>query len=152
MNYFNLPSNTTFLISQKALILKNGELMILKSTTVGAGGADQWELPGGLLELDESMTMGLKREVLEETNVQIEIKQLVTSWDHWVNDFHLNDERVLNVRIVELAFQCDYVSGHIQLSDEHSEYLWCKLKNLANFTFSENSSTAITFLLENDLS
>ena len=36
----------------------------------------QWEAPGGVLELDESFEDGVRREVLEETGLQVAVERL----------------------------------------------------------------------------
>src|SRR5260221_646569 len=37
----------------------------------------QWSIPGGALELGESLTEGVARELLEETGVAVEVKEVV---------------------------------------------------------------------------
>jgi ADP-ribose pyrophosphatase YjhB (NUDIX family) len=37
---------------------------------------EHWEPPGGVLELDETFAAGVRREVLEETGVEVEVERL----------------------------------------------------------------------------
>lgn len=53
------------------VIIRNtrGEMLILKTTY-----KDHWEIPGGVIEENESPVAAAKREVLEELGIKIEIK------------------------------------------------------------------------------
>jgi hypothetical protein len=54
MEYYNLDQSKTFLVSQKALLTQDERLLILKMPTGFLQSAEPvWELPGGLLEMDE---------------------------------------------------------------------------------------------------
>jgi ADP-ribose pyrophosphatase YjhB (NUDIX family) len=44
--------------------------------------AGQWSLPGGMLELGETLRAGVAREVLEETGLEVEVGSLVDVVDH----------------------------------------------------------------------
>ncbi len=44
-------------------------------------GKGQWSLPGGVMELGETLTEALKREILEEVSIGIEIGGLVKVLD-----------------------------------------------------------------------
>lgn len=51
----------------KAVIVNNkGKILLLHPAA-----KDKWHLPGGHLQQQESYLMGLKREILEETNLQV---------------------------------------------------------------------------------
>jgi len=147
MGFYNLPKNRLFLISQKALIRDNSKLFIIKNNTDKYGYKTQWELPGGLLEIDESIEHGLKREVKEESGFDIEILNLATYWDHFEKDFKLKDERIFDVRVMEVAYQCKIIGGAIKLSDEHKEYIWATENALKSLDFSKNSEAAVKWYL-----
>jgi len=49
-------------------------------------GKGQWSLPGGAVELGETLTFALKREILEETSLNIEVGGLVRLLDRIVHD------------------------------------------------------------------
>ncbi len=55
-----------------ALILYDNKILLLKMRATG-----KYHLPGGGIELGERMAETLKREVLEETGVEIEVGRLV---------------------------------------------------------------------------
>ena len=84
VDYYHLKSDEVFLVSQKALIAQENRLLILRASD----DTNLWELPGGLLEMDEEMQTGLIREVAEETGMipmrdawydpRLEISQNVT--------------------------------------------------------------------------
>jgi 8-oxo-dGTP diphosphatase len=80
MNYYDLDKTRAFLVSQKALIAEGDRLLVLKNTADRAGGKAQWEIPGGLLEMDEDLESGLKREINEETGIEIVVGKLVWVW------------------------------------------------------------------------
>lgn len=54
----------------------------------------RWEMPGGVLELGETIEDGLRREVLEETGVTVQVEGLTGVYKHLVRG------------IVALVFRC----------------------------------------------
>src|SRR3990170_1841169 len=102
MDFYRLEKDFIFLISQKALILKRERLLILRNTADRLGRNIQWELPGGLLEMEEPLHQGLLREVAEETHLTVSLGPLFHTWDYSEYPFKLNDGRVVHARILEL--------------------------------------------------
>jgi len=61
-------------ISVKAVISLNGQIPLLRNER------DEWELPGGKLDLGESPTACVQREVHEELNIDISVGVNVHNW------------------------------------------------------------------------
>jgi len=61
------------LIVTAAIIRKDNHILLTRRPE-GKRGAGKWEFPGGKLNEDESPEDGLKRELLEELNLPVEIK------------------------------------------------------------------------------
>lgn len=72
----------------------------------------RWELPGGVLELEESIPDGMKREVLEETGVHVEPVRLTGVYKN------------IKVGVVALVFRARYVSGTPTTTDESQAVEW----------------------------
>jgi 8-oxo-dGTP diphosphatase len=62
-------------VAVKALIIKNGEILIIRNHH----DASLWELPGGHIDIDESVEEALIREVKEELGVDAKVGTLIYS-------------------------------------------------------------------------
>ena len=111
----------THLVSVAALVTNDeGKILLVNSPWRG------WEYPGGLIEPGESFEAALKREVREESGVEIEITGFVGICKNVARD------------IVNIDFTARYAGGSLTTSEESTEVGW--------FTF-EEAMERITFPL-----
>ncbi len=82
----------------------------------------RWEPPGGVLERGETIPAGLKREVREETGLEIEPGPLTGVYQN------------MRAHVIALAFQCQPVGGRLTPSDETSDFRWASPNELAAIT------------------
>ena len=102
-------------VAVKGLIEKEGKYLLLKRPLDEDHKPGTWDVPGGRLEPGENPFEGLKREVKEETALDIEIGR-----PHWVHHFTRDDGQVITM----IVFLCTNGSGEIVLSHEHTKYGW----------------------------
>lgn len=101
-------------VGQKAFIEKDGKILIL----IDKLGLD---FPGGKIQEGETdMTEALRREVREETTLEIEIGEAFSTWYFVFGPDHRN----ANKKVYLVGFKCKYKSGEVKLSDEHHEFKW----------------------------
>ena len=97
----------THLVSVAALVTNDkGESLLVNSPWRG------WEYPGGLIEPGESFEAALKREVREESGVEIEITGFVGICKNVARD------------IVNIDFTARYTGGELTTSEESTEVGW----------------------------
>jgi 8-oxo-dGTP diphosphatase len=71
-----------------------------------------WVPPGGVLELAETPSEGVAREVLEETGIKVHAEQLTGVYKN------------MRRGIVTLAFRCAIIGGHTHPTSEARRVAW----------------------------
>ena len=110
-----MKQDELFCVGQKAVILKNNEVLILHDPMPPPGAID---LPGGKIQMGEKdFVKSLKREVYEETNLKIKIgRPFYTSfWEFPKGSNHRNQGK----KIFLLFYLCKFISGQVKISSEH---------------------------------
>jgi len=110
-----MKQDALFCVGQKAFINKEGKVLILHDPVEGLDF-----LGGKVQEGETDLHEALKREVREETGLEIEI---VEPFFTWYNEFPAN-HRNAGKKVFLVGFRCEYISGEVKLSDEHDEYRW----------------------------
>jgi 8-oxo-dGTP pyrophosphatase MutT (NUDIX family) len=81
----------------------------------------QWEPPGGVLDLDETIPEGLAREVREETGLQIELEGLTGVYKNLVRG------------IVALVFRCRALNDPLDSTAEALEIRWLEPADISEY-------------------
>lgn len=104
------------LSSHAVIINQQQQILLLKANYADCA----WGLPGGALDVGETIHQALIRECREELACQIEVEYLSGVYFHAAVNSHAF---IFKCRLAENA--------HIQLSAEHSEYQWFNLDQLS---------------------
>lgn len=100
-----------------AVILQNGKIF---ATQRGYGEwKDGWEFPGGKIETGETQEAALKREIQEELDTEILVKERIDTIEYDYPNFHLSMD----------CFWCEIVSGKLDLK-EHEAARWLTKESL----------------------
>jgi mutator protein MutT len=87
------------------VILECGKVVLVKRRFEPLAG--QWSLPGGRLELGETLEAGLAREMVEETGLEVEVGPVVDVFDRIL----LDPERKVRYHYVLIDYLCRPVGG-----------------------------------------
>ncbi|MDF2473856.1 MAG: mismatch repair protein MutT [Lachnospiraceae bacterium] len=102
-------------VAVKSIIVYKRKVLIARRKAGDKYGAGLWEVIGGKLEFGEEPVDALKREIQEETGLKVDIKELL-----FVSTFLADDSR----QIVTLNYVSHSITDRVELSDEHTEYMW----------------------------
>ncbi|MBU0613934.1 NUDIX domain-containing protein [Patescibacteria group bacterium] len=121
-----------YYIAHKAILRnENNEILILISSNPDKYGR-AWDFPGGRMEDTESSFEALTREVKEEIGIKIHsatpfFSMMTSGFGSGKND-----------NVFKIFYISKYSGDEIELSWEHSDYLWMKvedaLKKLEGYT------------------
>ncbi|QUG99897.1 NUDIX hydrolase [Saccharopolyspora erythraea] len=98
----------SYSISIKGVVVRDGAVLLLKNER------EEWELPGGRIELDETPEECVAREITEETSWPVTTGPILDSWMYYIDDAEKH------VFIVTYGCYAD-TDAEPALSHEHKE-------------------------------
>lgn len=110
-----MAQDKMFYVGLKAFIRKNDKTLVLNDPQHG------FDFPGGKIQEGESdFTQALKREVREETGLEIRVGNPFYTWYFEYSPLHRNAGK----EVFLVGYMCEYLSGEVTLSDEHDDFQW----------------------------
>jgi 8-oxo-dGTP diphosphatase len=113
-------SDIVLQVAMKAVIVKDGKVLVLREAGTYEEGTNEgrYDMPGGRLEPGEPFEEALRREVREETGLEVSIEYpiYVGEWRPVIRD--------VPHQIVATFMVCAPTSAKIVLSSDHDEYQW----------------------------
>jgi 8-oxo-dGTP diphosphatase len=100
--------------------------------------SEKFEFPGGKIEEGETEEEALKRELLEELNLTVEIKSFFMTVEHEYPDFEITMH----------SFICEVDSGELILN-EHIDKKWLKINELNSLDWAEADIPIVEKLISN---
>jgi 8-oxo-dGTP diphosphatase len=95
---------------------ETGKYLFVRREPSFKAGPQKWDIPGGRIESDEALLDALKREVNEETGMElVSADKLLAAQDIFAEDKDLH--------VVRLTF-IGKATGVVSLSDEHDDHRW----------------------------
>lgn len=117
-----------FGLAVRALITdEDGKILILKRSVDSKTNPGRWELPGGKVDQGEPFDKALVREVLEETQLNISLDNVIGA----------SQQNLPLIRAVHIIISGKTVSGELTLSSEHEGYAWEYLENLKDYELAD---------------
>lgn len=99
----------------------------------------KWSIPGGVLEVGETLRKAAIREALEETGLTVEPGELLGVFERVLPD----EQGRMQYHYVLIDFLCRRVSGDLTAGDDAEEVRWCKREELPEFGLSRETEEVI---------
>jgi 8-oxo-dGTP diphosphatase len=105
-----------------AVVTKGDRVLLVRRGRPPSEG--EWAIPGGSVEVGETLQQAAEREILEETGVLIRAREPVHLFDHIRRD----KEGKVRFHYVIIDLAADYLSGEPKPGDDALEACWTDLQ------------------------
>ena len=115
------------LVGVGAVVFKGGEVLLVRRGQEPA--RDSWSLPGGLVELGETLAAAIQRELAEETGLTVTILGIAAVAERIFPD---PDGRIA-YHYVLVDYLCDYLAGELSPGSDITAARFVSLGDLPDF-------------------
>ena len=101
-----------------AVVFREGQILLVRRGV--SPGKGLWSIPGGLVELGETLQAAAEREIFEETGITIRAGEPSFTFDFFERD----GEGRIRYHYVIVDLVADYVAGEVRGGDDALEARW----------------------------
>jgi 8-oxo-dGTP diphosphatase len=125
------------LVGVGAVVFKGGEVLLVRRGQEPARGS--WSLPGGLVELGETMVAAIQRELAEEIGISVRLLGIAAVLERIFPD---PDGRIA-YHYVLVDFLCDYLDGELNPGSDITAARFVPLTGLPDFDLPQSTADVI---------
>ena len=127
-----------------AVIVEAGKVVLVKRRYEPLAG--RWSLPGGTLEVGETLETGVAREMREETGLDVEVGPMIEVFDRII----LDAERRVRYHFVLVDYVCWPVGGELQAGSDVDRAILVDPASLDAYDVTAKAQAVIARALELD--
>lgn len=124
-------------VGVRAVTIHEGRVLLVKRGVEPSVGL--WALPGGTLNLGETLEKCAAREVLEETGIKIKVGKFAYVFDYVERD----DCEKIKFHFVVIDLIGEYISGELKAGDDADEARWLEPEELSKLPVAKNTLAAL---------
>jgi ADP-ribose pyrophosphatase YjhB (NUDIX family) len=116
------------------VLIEDGRTLLIKRGSEPLLG--QWSIPGGTLELGESLQQGVAREMLEETGLEVRVTDMIEVFDRIFTDpaaKAVNGSARPRYHYVIVDYLCERLSGTPQAGGDVTDLAFASENELEKF-------------------
>jgi len=125
------------LVGVGAVVIHDGRVLLIKRGRAPLRG--EWSIPGGRLELGETVRQAVCREVLEETGLTVKVIDLLGVFDRIVPD----DTGRVRYHYILIDFLCRVTSGTLQPGSDAADAGWFTLGEITEVGLQEDTLAVV---------
>jgi len=119
------------------VIVQDGRAVIVRRGQEPRKG--EWSLPGGLVELGESLIDATRREMKEETGLDVEVGALVEMFDR----IHHDAEGRIRYHFVIIDYLCLPVGGTLVAGSDVDDARWVSLEEVDQYAINPHAAAVL---------
>ena len=119
------------------MVIADGRALLIKRGHPPLEG--QWSIPGGTLELGETLLEGVKRELAEETGIEVRVLDPIEVFERVFHD----DAGKVRYHFVILDYLCEALSGEARAGSDVVDVAWAMETELESYSLTPTATRVI---------
>jgi 8-oxo-dGTP diphosphatase len=119
------------------VVIHNERALLIRRGSTPLEG--EWSIPGGILEIGETILDGVKRELLEETAIEVKVLDLIEVFERVTRD----EAGKLKYHFVILDYLCEAVRGEAQAGSDVTDVAWARETELSEYSLTPTATRVI---------
>lgn len=123
------------------VVIVEGRALLIRRGSEPLRG--QWSIPGGTLELGESLERGVARELLEETGLEVRVLELIEVFDRVYQEDDANRSPLRNgpkYHFVIADYLCERISGEAIAGSDVTHVAFAREDELDGYGLTETAT------------
>jgi 8-oxo-dGTP diphosphatase len=125
------------LVGVGGVVIASGRTLLVRRGGPPLEG--QWSIPGGMLEVGETLLEGVRRELLEETGIEVRVGALIEVFER----INVDGDGKTQYHFVVLDYLCEAVRGQARAGSDVSDVAWASPSELSGYSVSETATRVI---------
>jgi ADP-ribose pyrophosphatase YjhB (NUDIX family) len=98
----------------------------------------EWSIPGGLVELGEDLAAGVRRELKEETGLDVEPREIIAAFDRI-----FREGRRVKYHYVIVDYVCRLKGGRLRPASDVVDARWVRREDLPQYKLTEIATKVV---------
>ncbi|HEY2461715.1 MAG TPA: NUDIX hydrolase [Candidatus Acidoferrum sp.] len=133
-----MPSSREYperpLVGVGGVVIREGQALLIRRGSEPLRG--EWSIPGGTLEIGETLQQGVERELLEETGLEVRAFELIEVFDRIYLEDRVGsspDVKKPRFHYVIADYLCEWLAGEPQAGSDVTDVAFAREEELINF-------------------
>ena len=122
------------------VVIKEDRVLLVRRGKAPSEG--EWAIPGGSVELGETLQEAVRREILEETGISIRVGEPI----HIFDDVRRDEAGHIRFHYVILDFSGEFLSGEVRAADDARDARWVSPAEFSQLNINTNTIKLMTKL------
>ncbi|HXC86488.1 MAG TPA: NUDIX hydrolase [Candidatus Cybelea sp.] len=126
------------------VIIDGGRALLIRRGSEPLRG--EWSIPGGTLELGESLEEGVRRELREETGLEVRVLELIEVFDRIFPDdgaLSSGTKQRLRFHFVIVDYLCERTGGEPRAGSDVTDVVFASEDQLWNYRLTETATRVL---------
>ncbi len=119
------------------VVIRNGCALLIRRGSPPLQG--EWSIPGGTLELGETILEGIRRELKEETGIEVRVLELIEVFDRIFRD----PAGRVQYHFVIVDHLCEFIGGSAHAGSDVSDTAWVREADLRKYSLTKAATRVI---------